>query len=125
MRDDKLTQFAGQKYLNLESYRRNGQGVQTPVWFAESDDMFFIYTLADSYKVKRIRNNPRVRIAPCDARGNVKGQWVDGSASILDDAGAKYTHQLLNDKYGPIKRLLDFFAKLRRNRRVSIAIQID
>src|SRR5262249_38406544 len=62
MRNDKLAQFANKKYLNLESYRRNGQGVRTPLWFVEDDGALYFYTVAHSYKVKRIRNNPRVRV---------------------------------------------------------------
>jgi PPOX class probable F420-dependent enzyme len=125
---DKLAQFTGQKYLSIESFRKNGQGVRTPVWFAEGDSVFYVYTLADSYKIERIRSNPRVRIAPCDARGNIKGdggEWVDATARILDEAGDRRAHELLNRKYGMIKRIFDIFARLRNNRRASIAIQID
>ena len=69
--------FEGQKYLSLETFRKNGEGVRTPIWFAAEKDggaaVLYIYTIADTGKVKRIRNNPRVRIAPCDMRGNVTG----------------------------------------------------
>jgi PPOX class probable F420-dependent enzyme len=122
---DKHVQFAGQQYLCLESFRKNGQGVRTPVWFAEGDGLFYVYTLADSFKIKRIRNNPHVRIAPCDVRGKVKGEWVDATASILDQAGDRRTHELLNRKYGLLKRILDFLARLRGNRRISISIRLD
>ncbi|MCI0336468.1 MAG: PPOX class F420-dependent oxidoreductase [Acidobacteria bacterium] len=124
MGGDKISQFVGQKYLSLESYRQNGQAVRTPVWFAEGDGRFYIYTLADSYKVKRIRHNPRVRIAPCDVLGNVKGRWVDATARFLDEAGDRRTHELLNRKYGLIKSLFDLF-RIRKNQRLSIAIQLD
>ena len=59
-----LSQFTGQKYVNVESYRKSGAGVVTPVWFAEDAGRFYIYSLADAGKVKRIRNNPRVRMMP-------------------------------------------------------------
>lgn len=119
-----LAQFKDQNYLSLESFRKNGQGVKTPVWFAESDGVFYVYTEADSYKVKRIRGNPSVRIAPCDMRGNLKGQWQEATASILDDAGSRLTHQLLNRKYGIQKRIADLFAKLRGHERAEIAIRL-
>ena len=125
MNSNKLAQFAGRKYLSLESYRKNGQAVRTPVWFAEDGGLFYIYTLAGSYKVKRILNNPGVRIAPCDARGNVKGSWVDATARILDETGDRRTHELLNRKYGLIKRVFDVLAKLRHNQRASIAIHVN
>lgn len=121
---DPHAQFAGQQYLNLESYRKTGQPVRTPVWFAEGDQVFYIYTLADSYKVKRIRNNPRVRIAPCDVRGKVKGEWVEATAHILDQTGSRRAHELLNRKYGWLKRAGDLFSKFRRRARTEIAIEI-
>ena len=122
---DKLAQFAGQQYLNLESYRKNGQAVRTPLWFAEGDDVLYFYTVADSYKVKRLRHNPRVRIAPCDARGRVKGEWVEATAQRLDAAGARRADELLNRKYGLLKRVLNFFGKLRGHERAAFAIRLD
>lgn len=125
MTSEKLAQFAGQKYLSLESYRRTGQPVRTPVWFAEDGSVFYFYTEAESFKVKRIRNNSRVRVAPCDVRGNVKGEWVEGTAQILDEAGARHTHQLLNRKYGLIKRAMDLLARLRGHGRASVSIHFN
>jgi PPOX class probable F420-dependent enzyme len=122
--NDKLAPFANQSYLNLESYRKNGQGVQTPLWFAESDGVLYFYTVAHSYKVKRIQNNPRVRIAPCDMRGNLKGEWVDATARLLDDAESRRADDLLNRKYGWMKRTLNFLAKLRGHKRAAFAIEI-
>jgi uncharacterized protein len=119
-----LAQFKDQNYLNLESFRKNGQGVKTPVWFAESEGVFYVYTEADSYKVKRIRGNPNVRIAPCDMRGNLKGQWREATARILDDAESKFTHELLIRKYGIQKRIADLFAKIRGHERAEIAIRL-
>ena len=59
MSKERLGQFEGQKYLNLESYRKTGAAVATPVWFADDGNELYIYSLADAGKVKRIRNNPR------------------------------------------------------------------
>ena len=118
-----LEQFVDQKYLSLESYRKDGRAVATPVWFAEETGVFYIYSLADAGKVKRIRNNPRVRMAPCDLRGKLEGSWVDGEALILDPSGAEHGHKLLNKKYGAVKRIGDFFSRLRKRKRVTIAIR--
>src|SRR5213592_1747771 len=103
MSSGKLSQFAGEKYLNLETCRKNGKAVATPVWFAEDNGVLYIYSLADAGKVKRIRNNSRVRIGPCDVRGKLKGPWDDAEALILDDSGAEFGHKLLNRKYGALK----------------------
>jgi PPOX class probable F420-dependent enzyme len=124
MHANPLSPFARQKYLNLETYRNTGRPVATPVWFAEADGTFYIYSRADAGKVKRIRNNPKVRIVPCDVRGNPRGSWVDARARILDAQGAAYGHQLLNEKYGWIKRIGDAFSRLKRGTRVVIAVEM-
>ena len=124
MNSDKLAQFANQKYLSLETYKKDGTAVPTPLWFAQEGTTFYVYSLANAWKVKRIRNNPRARIAPCDMRGNVKGEWVDAEARILDQAEAGKAHRLLNEKYGLLKRIGGFFSKLRKRESVAMAIQV-
>jgi PPOX class probable F420-dependent enzyme len=124
---EKLAAFAGQNHLNLETLRKNGTPVATPVWFAEADGILYVYSLAESGKMKRIRNNPRVRIAPCDMRGNLRGDWVSATARFLDGEYARRADDLLNKKYWFTKRLLDFFASLRipRRPRFYVAIRAD
>jgi PPOX class probable F420-dependent enzyme len=124
MSPNSLAAFAHQKYLNLETYRRAGTPVATPVWFAEAQGTLYIYSLTNAGKVKRIRNNPKVRIVPCDVHGHPKGAWTDAQARILDAQGAALGHQLLNQKYGWMKRIGDVFSRLRRRPRVVIAIDI-
>jgi PPOX class probable F420-dependent enzyme len=125
MSNDKLAQFANQKYLNLESYRRNGQGVRTPLWFVEDNRALYFYTPAHSYKVKRIAANPRVRVVPCDMRGNVKGEWVDAMARRIYGEESRRADELLDRKYGLAKRILNFLARVRGRERAAFAIQID
>jgi PPOX class probable F420-dependent enzyme len=125
MTTDKLAQFRNENYLSLESFRRSGEAIRTPVWFAESEGLLYIYSLADAGKVKRVRNNPRIRIAPCDLRGGLKGDWVDGIATILDEDGAARAHKLLTKKYGWMKRIGDLFSRWRKRTRVTIAIRPD
>jgi PPOX class probable F420-dependent enzyme len=125
MNADKLAQFAGQEYLNFESYRKNGQAITTPMWFAEADGQLLVYTLANAAKVGRVRNNPRVRVAPCDVRGGLKGDWVEATAIILDEAGAARGHALLRKKYGWKKRIGDVFSRWLRRSRVVMTIRPD
>jgi PPOX class probable F420-dependent enzyme len=123
--------FANQKYLNLETFKKSGEGVRTPVWFAadpsanldSSAAKLYIYTIGNTGKVKRIRNNPRVRIAPCDARGRLRGEWVEARAEIVTGEEAQRGMDLLNKKYMPWKQLLDFFAMFRRRQRTVLAIR--
>jgi len=123
--------FANQKYLNLETFKKSGEGVRTPVWFAadpsanldSSAAKLYVYTIGNTGKVKRIRNNPRVRIAPCDARGRLRGEWVEARAEIVTGEEAQRGMDLLNKKYMPWKQLLDFFAMFRRRQRTVLAIR--
>jgi hypothetical protein len=121
----RLAQFANQKYLNFESYRKNGQPVATPMWFAEDGGVFYVYTLANAGKVKRVRNNPQVRVMPCDVRGNPRGEWAKATARITSGAEAARGHQLLDRKYGLLKQVGNLFSKLLNRQRVVMAIQID
>ena len=127
-----LLQFEGKKYLSIESFRKNGQGVRTPVWFAASSGSaaedpgakFYVYTLPDSGKVKRIRNNPRVRIAPCTMRGKIRGEWVDAEAQIVDGAEVGFGQSLLGKKYFPWKQIGDFFSRRQGKVQAIIVIRI-
>ena len=124
MSNQKLAQFEGEKYLSVETFRKNGAGVATPVWFAENGGLLYIYSLSNAGKVKRIRNNPRVRVMPCDVRGKPNGEWVEGRARILDAAGAEQAHRLLDKKYGLIKKIGGLFSKLMKRERTTIAIEL-
>ena len=123
--------FAGHKYLNLQTFKKSGEGVKTPVWFAadpsavldSAEAKLYVYSTGNSGKVKRIRNNARVTIAPCNARGGLLGAWVDARAEIVTGQQADQAMNLLNKKYVPWKQLLDFFASLGRHERIVFVIR--
>jgi PPOX class probable F420-dependent enzyme len=94
-----VKQLQGQKYVSLATFRRNGQEVRTPVWFAEQAGKLYVMTRSDSGKFKRIRNQPQIRLAACTARGKVTGAWIDGQARILDRAEESDARQTLARKY--------------------------
>ena len=120
-----LSQFTNANYINVETFRKTGAGVRTPVWFAQEGNLLYIYSAPDAGKIKRIRNNPKVRVAPCDIRGGLRGAWVDGHARICDEAETVHGQQRLREKYF-LKRLGDFFGRLLgRKPAVVIAIHID
>ncbi len=96
----KLEQFVDQQCLNLETYRKDGQARRTPVWFVEDHGALYVHTVKNAGKIKRIRRDARVRVAPCDMRGVVKGEWFDGEAHVLDEAGTTRVNLLLDQKYG-------------------------
>ncbi|MGQ9813738.1 MAG: PPOX class F420-dependent oxidoreductase [Candidatus Roseilinea sp.] len=119
-----LAAFDRQKYLNLETYRKNGQAMPTPVWFVQDGDKLYVRTVKNSGKVKRVRNNPRVRVAPCEVRGELKGPWIEAKAKLVDDpVSTRRVVELLNRKYGLMKRLFDVMGGL--NRREYDVIEID
>ena len=123
MADNPTSSFAGHKYLSLESFRKNGQGVATPVWFAEEGGVLYVLSEADAGKVKRIRNNPRVRVAPCNFRGALKGGWLEATARLLAPDEAAHAEALLIAKYWFAKRVGNFFAKFSNHQRTYIAVQ--
>jgi uncharacterized protein len=125
MSKEKLKPFANQKYLNLETFKKDGTGVATPLWFAEHEGTIYVYTLANTWKVKRIRNNSRVRIAPCDFRGKLKGDWLDAQARIVTaDTEEQLGHRLLDKKYGWQKWVGNLLNIFRKRQRTVIAINV-
>ena len=124
--DDKLSQFTGKKHISIETYRRTGDPVRTPVWFVEENGELFVRTDSDTGKIKRIRNNPKVRVATSNMRGTVKGSWVEGEARIIDPESSKHVFSLLRKKYGIPYRLIRFTERFSRSksRPVGLAIRI-
>ena len=92
-------EIQGQQYISLITFKKAGTPVHTPVWFAEEGDKLYVMTRSDSGKYKRIRNNPRVRIAPCTARGKVTGPESFGKARVLPPEDWTRARQLINRKY--------------------------
>jgi len=121
--DPRLAQFVGQQYMSLETFKKNGQGVKTPVWFVLDGNVLYVYTDGNSWKVKRIRNHPRVRVAVCSMRGDVKGPWVDATASIIAGEEERAAHRLLDRKYF-LKLIGNVVAKMSRRTRATIRIDV-
>ena len=109
-----IKQFENQQYLNIETFRKNGQGVKTPVWFAQDGGTLLIWTQADSGKAKRIRRDGKVRIAPSTASSEPVGEWVNAKADVEESAnGLMHIEKLFKDKYGFMFRFLSWLNKSR------------
>jgi len=132
-----MVSLSNAKYLNLETFRKTGVGVRTPVWFAQDpppadgsepvgrrQPPLYVYSAPDAGKVKRIRNNPHVRVAPCTIRGRIVGNWLEGEARICSPQEAAHGQELLRRKYGVLKRIGDFFSGLRGRTQPVIAIEL-
>ena len=91
--------ISGQKYISLATFRRSGVAVYTPVWFAEENSHLYVMTAGKMGKTKRIRNNPKVKIAPCTIRGKITGPEFSATARFLGPADQARVRQLINAKY--------------------------
>lgn len=122
----KLSELGDPKYIALETFRKNGEAVKTPVWTVAQDGKLLVWTQGDSWKIRRARNNPRVRVAKCDMMGNTEGPWVEGvAASISDDPQTKQAmRRRLRRKYPFMYPILTFVATLRRENRGQVVVEI-
>ena len=99
-------------YINLLTYKKNGEPVSTPVWFIFEDKKIFIRTSDKSGKLKRIKNNNNVKFALCDIRGKIKGEWHNGLAKL--EANNKWVFPKINKKYGFFASLLNLEYKIKK-----------
>jgi uncharacterized protein len=117
---------ASEKYVNLATYRRNGVEVKTPVWIAKIAERYYVFSAGDAGKVKRIRATPKVRLAACDIRGNVKSGWLEGQGRIVSDPALLLeVRRALRDKYGFLMWLTDVMATITGRMRRRAYIEID
>lgn len=125
--DERLKQFEGKSFLNLETFRRSGLGVKTPVWFTQDGASLYVRTVAGSGKVKRVRNNESIQIAPCEANGEPTGTWVSARAVEITDAGtAERVGSLLEKKYGAVQvRAFAAMTAIRREEYTVLQIQLQ
>lgn len=109
------------EYVSIESFRKNGSGVRTPVWMTAEDGKLYCWTGRDSWKVKRIRNNPDVNLAVCDQRGKIESEWVSAQGQVLDSPQEVATQEKrMAKKYGLFFRLFQFVGKVRGSKYVAI-----
>lgn len=102
-----------EKYVLLTTFTKDGRPKPTPIWIARDGDRAVVITEKNSWKVKRIRNTPRVTLAPCDMRGKVTGETIEARAAVLDDSETEKVYQAINKRYGIVGLLFNYFSKLR------------
>ncbi len=106
-----LEEIKTQKYISLETYRKNNQAVKTPVWFVVKDDLIYVVTRNQTGKVKRLKNNLQVKFALCTIKGKVTGEWISGTGEILDENQTKEAVKIRDKKYGFIAKIAKFLSK--------------
>lgn len=121
---DEVARLAEGSYLLLTTFRRDGTAVPTPVWAARDGNSLIVWTPADSGKVKRIRRDGAVKLAPCTVRGVPTGTETEARAELLDTAGSDRARGLIVTRYGLIGRLTVFGSKLRRGTNGTIGIRL-
>jgi len=95
-----LNELESEKYINLETYRKNGNAVHTPVWFVLSDNLIHVISGEKTGKVKRLKNNPKIKFARCRFKGELKGDWHSGISKFFDDDQVQKILKLRKKKYG-------------------------
>jgi len=106
-----LDEIKSEKYISLETYRKNGQSVKSPVWFVIENDLLYIITRSQTGKVKRLKNNLQVKFALCTMKGKITGEWISGTAKILDEKQTIEAVKMRDKKYGFMAKIAKLFSK--------------
>ncbi len=119
-----LDKLSKKKHINLETLRKNGAAVRTPVWFLIFNDMVYVVTRENTGKVKRIKNNQNVRIAPCNFSGKIEGDWILGKAKFVEGDEFQNAIKLRSKKYGLLAKLAGFLSSSKGDL-VVFSIKLD
>jgi PPOX class probable F420-dependent enzyme len=122
-----LDELEMERYMSLATFRKSGEPVAVPVWFARCGDALYVFSEASAYKIKRLRRDPRVRVAACGIRGSVHGRWHDGRARIVEDTAViERAYAALATKYGWQMSLVNGLSRLagRIDKRAMLEIQM-
>jgi len=119
-----LEEIESEKYISLETYRKNNQPVRTPVWFVIKNDLIYVVTRDKTGKVKRLRNNQQVKIATCTIRGKVIGSWISGTAKILMEDETQDAVKWRDKKYGFMAKIAKFLSKS-KGELLAFSIKVD
>ena len=122
---NQLEQFLDQKYINLETYKKDGTPIRTPVWFVINNELIYVITRDSTGKVKRLKNNQDVRIVPCSFRGEPKSEWIKGKAENITGDEANRVINLRKKKYGMFARLSGIFTSQKGNLMVYSIKTVD
>lgn len=119
-----IHEIESEKYISLETYKKNNQPVRTPVWFVIANDLVYVVTRDKTGKIKRLRNNQQVKIATCTITGKITGQWMSGTAKILTYAETKEAIKCRDKKYGFMAKIAKFLSKSKGDL-LAFSIKVD
>ncbi|AGB23980.1 PPOX class probable F420-dependent enzyme, Rv2061 family [Mycobacterium sp. JS623] len=115
---------AKSEYILLTTFTKDGRPKPTAIWAAPDGDRLLVITQEQSWKVKRIRNTPRVTVAACDMRGNAKSEAVEATATILDKAHNGTVYDAIGKRYGLIGKTFNLFSKLRGGMKNNVGLEL-
>lgn len=108
-----FAEIAESEYILLTTFTKDGRPKPTAVWAARDGDRLLVITQESSWKVKRIRNTPRVKLAACDMRGRPKTAAIDATATVLDKSQNATVYAAIGKRYGIVGWVFNLFSKLR------------
>jgi PPOX class probable F420-dependent enzyme len=115
---------ATSEYILLTTFTNDGRPKPTAIWAAPQGDALVAITQEKSWKVRRIRNTPRVTIAVCDRSGNPMGEPVEAIAAILDKSANAVTYDAIGKRYGLLGKTFGVFSKLRGGLKNNVTIEL-
>ncbi|MFD8083088.1 PPOX class F420-dependent oxidoreductase [Kitasatospora sp. NPDC059722] len=120
----RIVELSSGSYLLVTTYKKDGTTVPTPVWVVRDGDALGVWTVADSWKVKRIRNRADVLVGPCDVKGRPTGDQHPATAELLGPERTAAYRTLLRQKYGLLGVLTLLGSRIRRGERGTVGIRI-
>jgi PPOX class probable F420-dependent enzyme len=112
------------EFVLLTTFTKDGRPKPTAIWAVPDGDRLLAITQAKAWKVKRIRNTPRVTVAVCDRSGNPKSEEVEAVAAILDQADVRRVYAGIGKRYGLIGKAFNLFSRLRGGMKNNVALEL-
>jgi PPOX class probable F420-dependent enzyme len=119
-----FTDVAKAQYVLLTTFTKDGRPKPTAIWAANHGDRLLVITGAKSWKVKRIRNTPRVTLAICDRGGNPKSEAIEATATILDASQTGVVYEAIGSEYGIVGKAFNLFSKLRGGMNNNVGLEL-
>jgi hypothetical protein len=119
-----FAELAKSQYILLTTFTKDGKPKPVPIWAAADGDRLLVITEGDSWKVKRIRNTPRVTLATCTVRGRPTSEAVEGTAAILDKSQTGAVYDAIGSRYGIVGKVFNFFSKRRGGMENNVGLEL-
>lgn len=116
--------LAKAQYILLTTFTKDGRPKPTPIWAALDQGRLLVITQEKSWKVKRIRNTPRVTLATCTMNGRPTSEAVEGTAIILDKSQTAAVYDAIGKRYGIVGKVFNLFSKLRGGMENNIGLEL-